>query len=161
VAVLCLSSGGEADGGRHARVDLPHRPDRRNSIYSLTLWPALASHDIRFSRARAHGCIPVGPPRAGGGANFLSGMGSDRRRWDRYGSARAGAARLRHRNRAFGGLDCTDVARRFVCTCSAVGTVCGLGDLPADASVTAKPRLTCSSIGEGQQSEPEEQWCGA
>jgi hypothetical protein len=27
--------------------------------------------------------------------------------------------------------------------------------------VTAKPRLTCSSIGEGQQSEPEEQWCGA
>ena len=28
--------------------------------------------------------------------------------------------------------------------------------VPVDASVTAKPRLTCSSIGEGQQSESEE-----
>ena len=31
------------------------------------------------------------------------------------------------RNFPSGGIDCTDVARRFVCTCSAVGTVCGLG----------------------------------
>jgi hypothetical protein len=28
-------------------------------------------------------------------------------------------------------------------------------------TITSSPRLTCSSIGEGQQSEPEEQWCGA
>jgi hypothetical protein len=37
----------------------------------------------------------------------------------------------------------------------------GSPHVPADASVTAKPRLTYSSIGEGQQGEPEEQWYGA
>jgi hypothetical protein len=65
----------EPDGGRHAWVDLSHRPDRRNSFHPLTLWPALACHDIRSSRASAHGCTPAGPPRLPRGANSLSRMG--------------------------------------------------------------------------------------